>query len=88
MLPLIAAHPSLRFNPSTPIIGNSSLVFNGNSLGAVLGATLFAISPPPSLPRAALGVVGAPFALILPRSDGFVAFLAVLMAKWGGGCGF
>ncbi len=60
-------------NPAEP-------AYMGNSQGAILGAAYVGMSP--DIKRAALGVGGAPFSLLLDRSIDFTPFLMVLDQKY------
>jgi len=63
-----------------PLIDTDEPAYYGNSQGAILGAAYTAMSP--DVTRAALGVGGAPFSLLLDRSIDFTPFLMVLDQKF------
>ncbi len=54
--------------------------FYGNSQGSILGGAYVALSP--DIQRAVLGVPGAPFNLILPRSEDFKSFFNALSSVY------
>jgi hypothetical protein len=61
-----------------PAYDPSALYFHGNSMGHILGGTYVALAP--EIERAALGVGGANFSLMLYRARPFVVFLSLLQA--------
>ncbi len=67
-----AADPAFQAD-GRPLIDPSSLYFDGNSLGGILGSVATAVSP--DFRRAALGVSGMDFFnLMVPRGLSFAAF--------------
>ena len=67
-----AADPAFQAD-GRPLIDPSSLYFDGNSLGGILGSVAMAVSP--DFRRAALGVSGMDFFnLMVPRGLSFAAF--------------
>ena len=71
-----ASHPAFRRSgppgPKTPLIhearpgGRSTLVYDGNSQGAIMGGAFMALSP--DAPRGVLGVAGMNYSTLLNRS--------------------
>jgi hypothetical protein len=62
------------------VIDTTHLFFDGNSLGGIMGGMLTAVSP--DIERAALGVPGMNFGLLLPRSVDFAQYEAVFEAGY------
>src|SRR5919202_1680356 len=58
------------------VVDTTRLYYDGNSQGGILGGALTALSP--DFTRAALGVPGMNYSLLLPRSVDFDAFAAIL----------
>ncbi len=61
-----------------PAYDASTVYFHGNSMGHILGGTYVALAP--QVERAALGVGGANFSLMLFRARPFLIFLGLLAA--------
>lgn len=64
----------------TPLADPDRLYYYGNSQGAILGGGYVALST--DLERAVLGVGGAPYSLLLPRSHDFDTYDAILEAYY------
>jgi hypothetical protein len=62
------------------VINRSQLYYDGNSQGGIMGGALTAVSP--DFVRAALGVPGMRYSLLLPRSVDFDEFAAVLYPNY------
>ncbi len=63
----------------TTIPSSGPVQYSGNSLGHILGGTYVAIAP--RVERAALGVGGAGFGMIMPRSVAFAQLLGVVNVR-------
>jgi hypothetical protein len=68
----LISEPEFRRADGSPLIDNSSVVYDGNSQGGIMGMALAALSP--DLGRAVLGVVGMNYSTLLPRSVDFDVF--------------
>ncbi|MCB9743685.1 MAG: hypothetical protein H6740_13885 [Alphaproteobacteria bacterium] len=75
----LAEDPALVFD-GQPLIDVERHGFYGISAGGVLGGAYAALSP--SLERAALGVPGAPFSLLLPRSVNYDPFELLMKNRY------
>ena len=62
------------------VVDTTRLYYDGNSQGGILGGALTALSP--DFTRAALGVPGMNYSLLLPRSVDFDAFAAILYPNY------
>jgi hypothetical protein len=69
-----AADPAFQVG-GHPAFDNSSLFYDGNSQGGILGSTLTAIAP--DFQRAALGVPGINFSLLLTRSSDWKVYALI-----------
>ena len=70
----LAAHPAFRVN-GHPAFGTSALYYDGNSQGGILGGALAAAAPDHQ--RAALGVPGMNFSILLTRSSNWKTYRTV-----------
>jgi hypothetical protein len=78
-----SSHPAFRVNGTltTPsVLDTSRLYYNGNSQGGIMGGALTALSP--DFTRAALGVPGMRYSLLLPRAKPFDPFAALLYPNY------
>ena len=62
------------------VIDSSQLYYYGNSQGGILGNAYFALSP--HFERGVLGVSGAPYALLLPRSVDFDGYFLIFKTMY------
>jgi len=66
----LAATPAFTRPDGSPLAdADPGLVYDGNSQGAIMGLALAALSP--DIDRAALGVIGINYSILLPRSVDF-----------------
>ncbi|MCB9780410.1 MAG: hypothetical protein H6742_17730 [Alphaproteobacteria bacterium] len=70
------AEDPLLMEGEVSLVDPDDVVFYGISQGAVIGGGFAALST--DVDRVLLGVPGAPFTLLLERSDGFLPFLQIL----------
>ena len=75
----LAKDPALTFD-GVSVIDPGSFGYYGNSQGGILGGAYLAASP--VLERGVLGVGGAPYALLLPRSADFDGFFSLLQMAY------
>lgn len=64
----------------TPLIDTAHLDYDGNSQGGIMGLMLAAVSP--DIERAALGVMGMNYSLLLSRSIDFETFEAIMIPAY------
>lgn len=76
----LAADPAFQRPDGSPLIDTSTLVYDGNSLGGILGLALTAISP--DFERAVLGVPGMNFSMLLPRSKDFDLYESIMVPAY------
>ena len=62
------------------VVDSSQLYYYGNSQGGILGNAYFALSP--HFERGVLGVSGAPYALLLPRSVDFDGYFLIFKTMY------
>jgi hypothetical protein len=62
------------------VVDTTQSYFYGNSQGGILGTSYVALSP--YIDRAVLGVCGAPFSLLLPRSTDFDTYFLLLKTMY------
>ncbi len=62
------------------LVDTETIGYYGNSQGGILGAGYLGMST--DLTRGILGVPGAPYALLLPRSADFDPYFLILLNKW------
>jgi hypothetical protein len=79
MMTTITSDPLLAFN-GNPVIDVSRRYWNGNSQGGIAGNVVMGLSQ--DLTRGALGVMGGPYSLLLPRSSDFSIIFDVLSAEY------
>lgn len=72
---------SVTFN-GISVIDPSKRSYFGNSQGGILGGAYMAISP--DIEYGVLGVPGAPYGILLPRSVDFSPFFAILKSRYKG----
>lgn len=65
---------------SVSVVDTQTKYFYGNSQGGILGLPYVTISP--SIERGVLGVAGAPFSLLLPRSTNFESYFTLLQTMY------
>lgn len=75
----LAMEPLLTVE-GTPLVDGSRYYYYGNSQGGIMGGALMGISP--RLERGVLGVPGAPYSLLLPRSADFDPFFLIFKQKF------
>lgn len=75
----LASHPAFQV-AGRPVVDTRALFFDGNSQGGIIGPQLVAASP--DVRRGVVGVPGMRYALLLPRSVDFDAYLAVLRGAY------
>jgi hypothetical protein len=76
----LAADPAFQRPDGTSLIDTSRLVFDGNSQGGIMGMALAAVST--DIERAALGVPGMNYSMLIPRSVDFDEFEAVFVPAY------
>lgn len=76
---LVTEPPFLRDDGSA-MLDNSTLSYDGNSQGGIMGMALAAISP--DVERFALGVTGMNYSTLLPRSVDFAPFESTFFAAY------
>jgi hypothetical protein len=76
----LVGEPAFLRGDSSPMLDNSTLVFDGNSQGGIMGMALSAIST--DFARAALGVVGMNYSTLLPRSIDFDPFETIFVPAY------
>jgi hypothetical protein len=76
----LASHPAFQRADGTPLIDISTLAYDGNSQGGIMGLALAAVSP--DFERAVLGVPGMNYSLLLPRSVDFDTYEAVFIPSY------
>ena len=74
-----ANDPNLLFN-GKPVIDTNRIGYNGNSQGGIYGGTFMTVSQ--DIIQGVLGVPGAPYALMLPRSVDFDTYFAILKTRY------
>lgn len=79
-LPALAALPELQ-RDGAALLDPAHVYFYGISQGHILGAIYVALSP--HIDRAALAVGGAGFGLMMSRANPFLAFMALIDARFG-----
>ena len=72
----LVADPAFRRPDGTPLLDNTTLYYDGNSQGAIMGLMLAGVST--DFERAVLGVPGMNYSLLLPRSVDFDDYEAVM----------
>lgn len=72
--------PLMVYNGQSIIDANLGVAYDGNSQGGIYGASFMAIAP--DVKRGVLGVPGAPYSLMLPRSVDFNPFFTVLKTRY------
>lgn len=72
-------HKDMVFN-GKPVINPAIRYYYGNSQGGIFGAVYMAITN--DVQRGVLGVAGAPYALLLPRSADFAALFDVIKVRY------
>lgn len=73
----ILKDPSMTFNGRPVITPDAAKYYYGNSQGGILGSVYMAVSQ--DVRRGCLGVGGAPYVMLLPRSVDFTVSLAVVI---------
>ncbi len=76
----LVTEPAFWFEDGTPLIDNSTLVYDGNSQGGIMGMALAGISQ--DFERAVLGVPGINYSTLLPRSIDFDEYEAVFIPAY------
>ncbi len=76
----LISEPAFAWPDGTPLIDNSTLVYDGNSQGGIMGLALAGISQ--DFDRAVLGVVGQNYSTLLPRSVDFDEYEAVFIPAY------
>ncbi len=76
----LVGEPGLLRDDGSAMLDNSTLVFDGNSQGGIMGMALAAIST--DVERFALGVVGMNYSTLLPRSVDFDPFESIFVAAY------
>jgi hypothetical protein len=71
----LTAEPAFLRPDGSPVVDNSTLVYDGNSQGGIMGLMLAAVSP--DVERFVLGVPGINYRVLLPRSVDFVTYETV-----------
>jgi len=66
-----ATEPCMQFDGKQVVSADSPRFYFGNSQGGILGGVNMAVSV--DITRGVLGVPGAPYAVLLPRSEDFIA---------------
>ena len=76
----LITNPGFARPDGTPLIDNSTLVYDGNSQGGIMGMALAGISQ--DFDRAVLGVVGMNYSTLLPRSVDFDTYEAIFIPAY------
>lgn len=76
----LASHPAFQREDGTPLIDTSSVDYDGNSQGGIMGMALAALSP--DFERVILGVPGMNYSMLLPRSVDFDDYEAVFVPAY------
>ena len=76
----LISDPAFARPDGTPLIDNSTLVYDGNSQGGIMGLALAGISQ--DFERAVLGVVGMNYSTLLPRSVDFATYEAIFVPAY------
>lgn len=79
MLRQVAAD-ELLIKDGVPLIDTETFGYYGNSQGGIYGGGYLGMST--DLTRGILGVPGAPYGLLLPRSSDFSPYFLILLNKW------
>jgi hypothetical protein len=78
-----SSHPAFHVDSTAEtasVLDTSHLYYNGNSQGGIMGGALTALAP--DFTRAALGVPGMRYSLLLPRARPFDPFAALLYPSY------
>jgi len=75
-----AKDPAMLFNGKPVITANPPMFYTGNSQGGILGGVYMAVST--DVTRGVLGVPGAPYAMMLPRSHDFWDLFDVIKERY------
>ena len=76
----LVGEPAFLRDDGSAMLDNSTLVYDGNRQGGIMGMALAAIST--DAERFALGVVGMNYSTLLPRSVDFDPFESILVAAY------
>ncbi len=76
----LASIPEMHRADGSSLIDTSRLVYDGNSLGGIMGLMLASVSP--DIERAVLGVPGMNYSLLLSRSVDWETYEAVLVPAY------
>jgi hypothetical protein len=76
----LVGEPEFLRDDGSAMIDNSTLVYDGNSQGGIMGMALAAIST--DVERFSLGVVGMNYSTLLPRSVDFDPFESIFIAAY------
>lgn len=79
MMTSLASDSHVSFG-GNPVIDTSRRYWNGNSQGGIAGNVVMAISQ--DLQRGALGVMGGPYCILLPRSSDFSIIFDLLEVEY------
>jgi hypothetical protein len=74
------AYDDALLKDGAPLIDVDTFGYYGNSQGGIYGGGYLAMST--DLTRGVLGVPGAPYGLLLPRSSDFSPYFLILVNKW------
>jgi len=78
-----AKDPAMMFNNQPVVSPDSPSFYTGNSLGGIMGTVYMAMST--QVMRGVVGVMGAPFSLLLPRSVDFTPLHIIIELRYAPG---
>lgn len=76
----LVTHPAFQRDDGSPLYDASTLAYDGNSQGGIMGMALAALST--DIERAVLGVVGMNYSILLPRSVDFDDYELVMVPAY------
>jgi len=77
-----SSNPAFKGSGGQPLLDRTKLAFNGNSQGGILGPAITALAP--DFTRAAYGVPGMNYSMLLPRSIDFDDYELVFKPSYPG----
>ena len=76
----LVSEPEFQRTDGSALFDNSTIVYDGNSQGGIMGLALIGLST--DIRRATLGVVGMNYSVLLPRSVDFEAYEQILIPSY------
>lgn len=76
----LVSEPEFQRADGSALFDNSTIVYDGNSQGGIMGLALIGLST--DIRRATLGVVGMNYSVLLPRSVDFEAYEQILIPSY------